>query len=76
METKIGIPDDDQITFHGLRHTHVSYLLSEGIEIYYISKRLGHAGIQITMSTYSHLLDAQKSKQASKAMVALDKLAR
>ncbi|WP_054677292.1 site-specific integrase [Lacticaseibacillus sharpeae] len=74
MESAVKIPEKKQITFHGLRHTHVSYLLSSGVDIYYISKRLGHAGIQITMSTYSHLLDAQRTAQTEKAMLALSKI--
>ncbi|WP_141374068.1 tyrosine-type recombinase/integrase [Levilactobacillus brevis] len=31
------------ITFHGLRHTHASYLIYKGVSIYYIFQRLGHA---------------------------------
>lgn len=34
--------------FHSLRHTHVAYLLSEGIDIYAIAKRLGHSDITTT----------------------------
>ncbi|WP_127849807.1 hypothetical protein [Lacticaseibacillus hulanensis] len=48
--------------------------VNDGIEIYYISKRLGHAVIQVTLSTYSHLLDAQRNAQAEKAMTALAKI--
>jgi integrase len=36
----IGMPE---ITFHGLRHTHASQLIAEGVDIVTISKRLGHA---------------------------------
>ncbi|MFT8416701.1 MAG: tyrosine-type recombinase/integrase, partial [Lacticaseibacillus paracasei] len=62
------------ITFHGLRHSHVSYLISQGIDIYYISKRLGHSDITITMRVYGHLLDSQKRKEALKATAAMDRL--
>jgi integrase len=44
-----------QVHFHALRHTHASILISEGIDIVQISKRLGHASPTITLNTYSHL---------------------
>lgn len=57
------------ITAHGLRHTHASVLLYQGISILYVSERLGHASIDITSSTYAHVLkelrdrDSQKTNQ-------------
>lgn len=43
------------ITFHGLRHTCASMLISKGIPISEISAHLGHASIDITLRTYAHL---------------------
>ena len=60
--------------FHSLRHSHVAYLLSEGIDIYAISKRLGHADISITLKTYAYLLDEFKNKQNDKILQSLSKL--
>ena len=74
IEDHAGIPDDKQITFHGLRHSHVSYLIAQGVDIYYISKRLGHADVSITLKVYGHLLDDQRSREAAKALSALDAL--
>lgn len=74
LQDEMEIPKDKQITFHGLRHSHVSYLISQGINIYYISKRLGHSDITITMHVYGHLLDSQKKKEALKATAAMDEL--
>ena len=48
--------------FHSLRHVHVAYLLSKGVDIYAISKRLGHSNITITLNTYSYLIDEYKAK--------------
>ena len=31
--------------FHSLRHSHVAYLLYQGIDLYAISKRLGHSNV-------------------------------
>lgn len=61
----IGL-EDDKITPYALRHTHTSYLLSKGIPIEYISKRLGHSSISITLDTYSHLLDEHKKEQGQR----------
>lgn len=48
--------------FHSLRHVHVAYLLSQNVDIYAISKRLGHKDITITLNTYSYLIDEFKAK--------------
>lgn len=53
----------NNIKFHGLRHSHVSYLLHNNIDITYISKRVGHANINVTLSTYSHLLKEKENAQ-------------
>ena len=45
------------ITVHGLRHTHASILLSHGISIYYVSKRLGHSDVETTHKYYTHLTE-------------------
>jgi len=58
LENKIG-----NYTLHALRHTHASMLLSEGLSIQYVSKRLGHANIEITWRVYSHLLEEQKLEE-------------
>ena len=58
--------------FHSLRHVHVAYLLGQGVDIYAISKRLGHSDITITLRTYSYLIDEYKAKNDT---LIIDKLA-
>jgi integrase len=41
--------------FHALRHTHASALISAGLDIVTISRRLGHSSPTITLRTYAHL---------------------
>lgn len=48
-----GVP---AITPHGLRHTHATMLLRQGVQPKIVSERLGHANIGITLDTYSHVL--------------------
>ncbi|MGJ5713534.1 tyrosine-type recombinase/integrase [Staphylococcus auricularis] len=66
LDNKIG-----NYTLHALRHTHCSMLIHEGVSIYYISKRLGHADITTTLSTYSHLLEESQEREESKTLEAL-----
>jgi integrase len=49
----IGISN---IRFHGIRHTHASILISEGVDIVKISYRVGHTNPKIILEFYSHLL--------------------
>jgi integrase len=50
---KIDVP---KIKFHDLRHTSASLMLLKGNQPKVISERLGHASIQLTLDTYSHLM--------------------
>lgn len=54
------------MTLHGLRHTHASILLYSGVNILNVSKRLGHANLETTMSTYLHIVKELEEKDADK----------
>lgn len=60
--------------FHSLRHSHVAYLLSQGFDIYTISKRLGHADTATTARVYAYLLEEYKDQTNQKIVKALEKL--
>lgn len=60
------------ITFHGLRHTHASLLISDDIGIDYISKRLGHSNTSVTMNVYLHLLESKRKVEDENAMKFLE----
>ncbi|MCM0582151.1 site-specific integrase [Weissella diestrammenae] len=62
------------VSIHGLRHSHASYLLSKGINIAYISKRLGHANIAITQTIYIHLLNEQALKEEQRTINMLNNM--
>lgn len=40
---------------HALRHTHAVHLLEAGVNIKYVSERLGHASVKVTADTYLHV---------------------
>jgi integrase len=43
-----------RFTFHGLRHSHGSWLLEAGISLLEVSRRLGHSSITMTANVYGH----------------------
>lgn len=74
IQNECKIPKEQQITFHGLRHSHVSYLISKNVDIFYISKRLGHKNILITQKIYAHLLESTMKTEIDKTNAALAEL--
>lgn len=48
--------------FHSLRHSHVAFLLANNVDIYAISKRLGHSNLGTTTKVYAYLIDEYKAK--------------
>jgi integrase len=42
-----------RITLHGLRHTHISHLLMDGVHVKVVSERAGHANVNVTLSVYA-----------------------
>lgn len=50
-----------QITFHGLRHTHATILISNKENIKVVSERLGHTNITETLNTYTHVMEDMKN---------------
>lgn len=55
----------ERITMHGLRHTHASVLLYQGVNIQSVSRRLGHADIQTTLDHYAHVLKEMEERDES-----------
>jgi integrase len=44
------------VTLHGLRHTHVSHLLMDGVHVKVVSERVGHSSVSMTLDKYSHVI--------------------
>lgn len=63
--------DIPEISIHGLRHTHASVLLYEGVTLSSISRRLGHASIATTQNVYLHMIRELETKDESKIMAAM-----
>lgn len=60
--------------FHSLRHCHVAFLLSQGIPIDGIAKRLGHANVITTMKIYAYLIDEYRNNLSNQIVDNLNAL--
>lgn len=54
------------IRLHDARHTHASLMLKQGIHPKIVQERLGHASIQITLDTYSHVAPGLQQAAANR----------
>ncbi len=52
----------ETIRIHDFRHSHASLLVNNGINIQEVARRLGHAKIEITWNTYSHLYPREEER--------------
>jgi integrase len=63
---RAGLP---RTTFHSLRHTHASLWIKDGGDVITLSKRLGHANPQITMSVYADEIEEAADHSMRRARV-------
>ena len=54
------------IKLHDAKHTHASIMLKQGIHPKIVQERLGHASIQITLDTYSHVAPGLQAAAANR----------
>lgn len=62
---------DPQPRIHDLRHTHVAWLIAQGVPLPVIQARLGHESITTTIDRYGHLLPDLQLAAARAAEVAM-----
>jgi integrase len=51
-------------TPHWMRHSHATALLLSGVPVHVVSRRLGHADVQTTLSTYAHVTEDAEMRAA------------
>jgi integrase len=56
-----GLPG---LRVHDLRHAHATLMLGSGVHPKVVSERLGHASVNITLDTYSHVLPGLQAAAA------------
>lgn len=55
-EAGLGIGSNKHVTVHSIRHLHAALMLQAGMNVYELSRRLGHTNIAQTADRYAHLL--------------------
>ena len=51
-----------QIRIHDFRHTHITILLSKGVPVKAVCKRVGHKEVDTTLNIYSHVLEKDNKR--------------
>ena len=54
-----------RITLHGLRHTHISHQLMDGVHVKIVSERAGHANISTTLAVYAAFIPNMQTEAAA-----------
>ena len=53
------------ISFHSLRHSHISHLLRAGVPVHVVSARAGHSNPTVTLNIYAHMLKGDQERAAA-----------
>ncbi len=56
-----------KLRWHDLRHSAASLLISEGLNVVYVSRQLGHANASITLNVYGHLFDREQHAERARS---------
>ncbi len=67
MLAKTNIVNIEGVHWHTLRHTAATQWIAHDVDIFSVSRRLGHASAAFTMDVYGHLLKGQQ-RHASEAL--------
>jgi integrase len=62
------------VTFHGLRHAHLTALLEAGVHPKVASERAGHSSVGVTLDLYSHVTQGMQEDAALRIDVGLRKI--
>lgn len=54
------------IRLHDARHSHASLMLKQGVHPKVVQERLGHASVQVTLDTYSHVVPGIQQMAAAR----------
>jgi integrase len=58
------IANAESVTWHCMRHTAATQWLLHGVDVFTVSRRLGHASAAFTMDVYGHMLRGQQREAA------------
>lgn len=63
-----GLPN---LTLYSLRHSHATLLLAAGEHPKVVQERLGHSSIQLTLDTYTHVVEGLQERASERLEVLL-----
>ena len=63
IETRNKCPDLKPIRIHDFRHSRASYLISNGYNIAFVSRQMGHANITTTLNIYTTIMKDVEQNQ-------------
>lgn len=66
IQKKMGIPEDEQIKFHGLRKTYATRLFEKEVPPKTVQMLLGHSEISITLDIYTQVMENKKVEAIEK----------
>jgi integrase len=49
----LGLP---RLTFHDMRHSHITILLRDGVPVHIVAKRVGHKDPSVTLAIYADVI--------------------
>lgn len=58
---------------HAFRHTHATELLTSGVPVHEVSRRLGHSRVSTTLDVYSHVMPSSDQRIADQVSALLHK---
>ena len=52
---RAGLRGQGRLSLHSLRHGYASLLIAKRLDVVFVSRQLGHANANVTLSVYAHL---------------------
>jgi integrase len=63
---RAGLGGQGRLSLHSLRHGFASLLIAEGLDVVFVSRQLGHANPNVTLSVYAHLFARREHGEAAR----------
>jgi integrase len=58
-----------KLTLHDLRHSWGSHLISEGADLAFVSRAMGHASLTVTLGIYTHVWKAERHADTTREIL-------
>ncbi len=63
---RAGLGGEGRLSLHSLRHGFASLLIAKGLDVVFVSRQLGHANPNVTLSVYAHMFARREHAQAAR----------